>query len=87
MKKNPKKAYEDAKKKVMGSAKKKRSKTYKGKSTKPGGGGRFKKMVDDLMKRGKSRKQAEAIAASAGRKKYGSAEFNKMAASGQSRKA
>ena len=77
--KTPKKDYESAKKKIADE--------YKGKSTKPGGGGRFKKMVDDLMKRGKSRKQAEAIAANAGRKKYGAAKFDKMAASGQSRKA
>ena len=77
--KTPKKDYESAKKKIADE--------YKGKSTKPGGGGRFKKMVDDLMKRGKSRKQAEAIAANAGRKKYGAEKFNKMAASGQSRKA
>ena len=77
--KTPKKDYESAKKKIADE--------YKGKSTKPGGGGRFKKMVDDLMKRGKSRKQAEAIAAKAGRKKYGAAKFDKMAASGQSRKA
>ena len=77
--KTPKKDYESAKEKIADE--------YKGKSMKPGGGGRFKKMVDDLMKRGKSRKQAEAIAANAGRKKYGAAKFNKMAASGQSRKA
>lgn len=77
--KTPKKDYESAKKKIADE--------YKGKSMKPGGGGRFKKMVDDLMKRGKSRKQAEAIAAKAGRKKYGAEKFNKMAASGQSRKA
>jgi len=77
--KTPKKDYESAKKKIADE--------YKGKSMKPGGGGRFKKMVDDLMKRGKSRKQAEAIAANAGRKKYGAEKFNKMAASGQSRKA
>ncbi len=77
--KTPKKDYESAKKKIADE--------YKGKSMKPGGGGRFKKMVDDLMKRGKSRKQAEAIAANAGRKKYGAAKFDKMAASGQSRKA
>lgn len=82
MKKNPKKAYADAKKKVMNSAKKKLGKTYKGKSTKPGGGGRFKKMVDDLMKRGKSRKQAEAIAANAGRKKYGAEKFKEMSEKG-----
>ena len=77
--KTPKKDYESAKQKIAAED--------KGKSTKPGGGGRFKKMVDDLMKRGKSRKQAEAIAANAGRKKYGAAKFDKMAASGQSRKA
>ncbi len=77
--KTPKKDYESAKQKIADE--------YKGKSMKPGGGGRFKKMVDDLMKRGKSRKQAEAIAANAGRKKYGAEKFNKMAASGQSRKA
>jgi hypothetical protein len=82
VKKNPKKAYADAKKKVMNSAKKKLGKTYKGKSTKPGGGGRFKKMVDDLMKRGKSRKQAEAIAANAGRKKYGPKKFKEMSEKG-----
>ena len=72
--KTPKKDYESAKQKIADE--------YKGKSMKPGGGGRFKKMVDDLMKRGKSRKQAEAIAANAGRKKYGAEKFNKMAASG-----
>ena len=70
MKKTPKKDYESAKQKIADE--------YKGKSMKPGGGGRFKKMVDDLMKRGKSRKQAEAIAANAGRKKYGAEKFKEM---------
>lgn len=77
--KTPKKDYESAKKKIADE--------YKGKSMKPGGGGRFKKMVDDLMKRGKSRKQAEAIAANAGRKKYGPKKMSDMAASGRKRTA
>ncbi len=77
--KTPKKDYESAKKKIADE--------YKGKSTKPGGGGRFKKMVDDLMKRGKSRKQAEAIAANAGRKKHGPKKMSDMAASGRKRAA
>ena len=72
--KTPKKDYESAKQKIADE--------YKGKSMKPGGGGRFKKMVDDLMKRGKSRKQAEAIAAKAGRKKYGPKKFKEMSEKG-----
>ena len=72
--KTPKKDYESAKQKIADE--------YKGKSMKPGGGGRFKKMVDDLMKRGKSRKQAEAIAANAGRKKYGPKKFKEMSEKG-----
>lgn len=63
-------------------------KTYKGKSLKKGGGGKFAKMVDAIEKSGKvSEKQAKAIAASAGRKKYGKAEFQQMAAKGKKRAA
>ena len=58
-------------------------KTYKGKSMKLGGGGRFAKMVDTLVKEGKSREQAKAIAAAVGRKKYGKEKFQKMAAKGR----
>ena len=72
--KTPKKDYESAKQKIADE--------YKGKSMKPGGGGRFKKMVDDLMKRGKSRKQAEGIAAKAGSKKYGPKKFKEMSKKG-----
>jgi hypothetical protein len=37
--------------------------TYKGKSLRPGGGGRFQRMVDRLKARGYSEKRARAIAA------------------------
>lgn len=63
-------------------AKKPMPKTYKGKSTKPGGGGHFLMVVDALKKGGKTEEQAKAIAAAQGRKKYGKAKFQKMAAVG-----
>lgn len=40
---------------------------YKGKSMRPGGGGRFKKMTDQLEREGRTADEAK----SAGRKKYG----------------
>ena len=49
----------------------------------PGGGGRFAAMVKGLKKEGKSEESAEAIAASAGRKKYGKSRFQEMAAAGK----
>jgi len=61
-------------------------KTYKGKSLRPGGGGKFAKMVDALKKKGKTAAQAKAIAAAAGRKKYGKAKMAKWAAQGRKRK-
>jgi hypothetical protein len=54
-----------------------------GKSMEPGGGGRFAKMVSGLKKEGKSEDSAKAIAASAGRKKYGKSRFQEMAAAGK----
>lgn len=62
-----------------------KAKTYKGKSTRKGGGGKFAMVTDTIMKTGKSEKAAKAIAASQGRKKYGKAEFQKMAATGRRR--
>lgn len=62
-----------------------KAKTYKGKSMAPGGGGRFAKAVDAIKKKGLSTKQAKAIAAAAGRKKYGAKKFAKMAATGRKR--
>lgn len=61
------------------------AKTYKGKSLRLGAGGRFKKLVDELISEGKSRESAEKIAASAGRAKYGKKRFQKMAAKGRKR--
>jgi len=67
--------------------KKKMPKTYGGKSTKPGGGGRFKMVSASLRKKGVSKKRAGAIAAAIGRKKYGKKKFQKMAAAGRKRAA
>ncbi len=54
-----------------------------GKSMKPGGGGRFKKLERTLEAKGKSAGSAKAIAASIGRKKYGSGAMASMAAKGR----
>lgn len=56
------------------------AKTYKGKSMKAGGGGRFAKMVDKLESEGKSAEDAKKISAWAGIKKYGKKKMAKMAA-------
>ena len=60
-------------------------KFYQGKSTRPGGGGSFAMMEDALEARGFSKKSAGAIAADAGRKKYGKKKFASMAAAGKRR--
>lgn len=65
------------------------AKTYKGKSMKKGGGGKFQKMVDSIM-RGHpdmTEEHAKAIAAMMGRKKYGKSDFQHMAAVGKKRAA
>lgn len=48
------------------------------KSMKPGGGGRFEKLEKKIEGEGKSAESAKAIAAAAGRKKYGKKKFAKM---------
>lgn len=53
-------------------------------SMKPGGGGRFKKMVRSLSHE-KGVGDPYAIAAAAGRKKYGSAKMSKWAEKGKER--
>lgn len=58
-----------------------------GKSMKPGGGGRFQKFVGSLEAKGMSSDSAKAIAAAAGRKKYGKAGMAKMSAAGRKRAA
>ena len=59
--------------------------TYRGKSLKPGGGGRFARLVDRLKAAGKSEESARAIAAAIGRKKYGAKKMAKWAAQGRKR--
>lgn len=43
----------------------------------------FKKLSEKIQASGKSKKSADAIAASVGRKKYGSKKFNAAAAKGK----
>ena len=63
-----------------------KAKTFKGKSLKLGGGGKFAKGVADIMaKSGITKKGAAAIMAIRGRAKYGSKRFNKMAQVGKKR--
>ena len=59
--------------------------TYKGKSLRPGGGGRFARLVDQLRARGYSEKRARAIAASVGRRKNGAAQMAAWSAAGRKR--
>ncbi|MES1988287.1 MAG: hypothetical protein V4440_09695 [Pseudomonadota bacterium] len=48
-----------------------------------GSGGRFKALTKKIQKSGKSEASAKAIAAAAGRKKYGNAKMNAMAKAGK----
>ena len=48
---------------------------------KPGGGGRFRKLVKELSAKGA--KEPKALAAAIGRKKYGKKRFQEMAAAGR----
>lgn len=53
------------------------------KKSKPGSGKRFSALEKSIKAEGKSEKSAKAIAASIGRKKYGSTKMEKMAARGR----
>jgi hypothetical protein len=53
----------------------------------PGEGGRFRALVQDLQRRGYSAERARAIAAAIGRRKYGHRRFQQMAARGRRRAA
>jgi hypothetical protein len=57
------------------------------KSMRLGGGGKFQKFVKKLKDQGKSEESAKAIAASAGRKKYGKTKMAQWAAAGKKRAA
>ncbi|MCS7241253.1 hypothetical protein [Candidatus Caldatribacterium sp.] len=50
------------------------------------GSGRFKRLVNKLMKQGYSEESARKIAATIGRKKYGAKQMAKWAAEGRRRK-
>ena len=65
----------------IGSRRKHMPATYKGKSTKPGGGGRFQMVEDEARASGAS--DPAAVAAAVGRRKYGKARFQAMAAAGR----
>lgn len=66
-------------------SKKAMPKTFDGKSTKPGGGGRFAMLQAKLEKEGKSPQSAGNIAAAIGRKNEGKAKFQRQAAAGRKR--
>jgi len=53
------------------------------KSKKPGGGGRFQALAKKIESKGESKKEADAIAASAGRKKYGEKKMNDWSEAGK----
>lgn len=55
-------------------------------ASKPGEGKRFSALSKSIQAEGKSKKSADAIAASIGRKKYGAKKFAKMGASARKRK-
>jgi len=57
---------------------------YKGKSNKPGGGGRFKQTVDAIMKKNPKMPEQEArgIAAKEGIAKFGAKQMQKWSAAG-----
>jgi len=69
----------------MDKKKVKKAKTYKGKSLKLGGGGKFKKLTDELVSEGKSEDAAAGIAASIGRKKYGKKKMTEWSSQGKKR--
>lgn len=55
------------------------------KNMKPGGGGRFAKFTSELERKGMSAESAKAVAAAAGRKKYGSEKMAEFSAKGRKR--
>ena len=57
----------------------------KGKSMKPGGGGRFAALANKMYGEGMSKEGAKAAAAAAGRRKYGKKKFQAMATAGRKR--
>jgi hypothetical protein len=56
------------------------------KSMKLGGGGRFAALEKKVESKGESAREAKAVAAIAGRKKYGAAKMAAMATAGRQKK-
>lgn len=73
---------------AYGSKVKKADATYKKavKTSKPGEGKRFAAGAKALQAKGKTKKSADAIMASVGRKKYGAKKFASMASKGKSKR-
>lgn len=55
------------------------------KSMRPGGGGRFMKLTNKLEAKGEPASEAKAVAAKAGRAKYGAKKMGDWAAAGRKR--
>lgn len=66
-------------------ATRKMPKTYKGRSTALGGGGRFRMVADQARRSGA--RDPEAVAAAVGRRKYGAKRMAELAAQGRARAA
>lgn len=60
-------------------------KTYKGKSMRPGGGGRAARMKDKMMRQKHPPKNPGAVIGIMGRKKYGAKKMAKWSAAGRKR--
>lgn len=63
------------------------AKTFKGKSMKLGGGGKFAKLKSKVQAEGHSAAYAAGVAAKIGREKYGAKKMSSMAAKGRHRAA
>lgn len=73
--------------KAKASKAKKQPKTYKGKSTRLGGGGKFQKGVDEMMAKGMSEDYARRVMAKRGMQKYGAGQMMTWAQAGKKRAA
>lgn len=62
-------------------------KTFRGKSMRLGGGGKFAKLKAKVEAEGKSPAYAAGVAAKVGREKYGAKKMAKMSATGRKRAA
>ena len=65
---------------------KRASRTYKGKSLRAGGGGRFARLANKIKRRG-GVSNPKAVAAVIGRRKYGAKKMAEMSAAGRRRAA